>query len=67
LDELSLVENSTCAGKDIKGTSDATQTIQDILSRVSDGEITFRLLQREDYGRGIMSVLGQLTIVGDVT
>ena len=40
---------------------------QEILLSQTDDDFVFRYLQREDYGRGIMNVLGQLTVVGDVS
>lgn len=65
LDKLSLVEPSECAIK--SEPRDQDRLVADILACASDPEFTFRLVQRDDYGRGIMNVLSQLTIVGDVT
>jgi glucosamine-phosphate N-acetyltransferase len=42
-------------------------SIDDILDKQSDSEFQFRPLLRDDYDRGILDVLGQLTVVGDVT
>lgn len=41
--------------------------MQEILKSQSDEEFTFRLVQRDDFDRGILSVLSQLTVVGEVT
>ncbi|TNV73972.1 hypothetical protein FGO68_gene6689 [Halteria grandinella] len=64
LENLTLLEGARCS-TDLSKVTD--NQIQDILSSQCDSEFTFRLLRRDDYGRGIMNVLGQLTIVGDVT
>ena len=40
---------------------------QAILSRASDSEFEFRMLQRDDYEKGYMDQLSQLTVVGNVS
>jgi hypothetical protein len=39
----------------------------EILSQESTEEFTYRLLQRDDYDKGFIDILSQLTVVGKVT
>lgn len=59
LAELSLSSKHSSTG--------SLSSMEDILSKYTDSEFQFRPLQRDDYERGIMQVLGQLTVVGHVT
>ena len=40
---------------------------QAILAKESNEEFQFRFLQKDDHRRGFLTVLQQLTVVGDVT
>lgn len=40
---------------------------QDILKKQSDSEFEFRYLKRDDFDKGFLDSLSQLTVVGNVT
>lgn len=39
----------------------------DIMAKVSDSEFEFRYLRRDDYKKGFLDTLSQLTVVGNVS
>lgn len=41
--------------------------VNECLIKQTDQDFEFRFVSRDDYDRGLLNVLAQLTIVGDVT
>ena len=39
----------------------------EILAKECDEDFQYRLLQRDDYDRGFLDILAQLTVVGNVS
>jgi len=40
---------------------------QEVLKAASDADIEYRLLRRDDYDKGFLDILAQLTVVGNVS
>ncbi|CDW88957.1 glucosamine-6-phosphate n-acetyltransferase [Stylonychia lemnae] len=47
--------------------NDVAKKEQEILSKESDEDFSFRFVQRDDFKRGHLQTLAQLTVVGNVT
>lgn len=48
-------------------TSELLKLETQIMERESDKEFLYRYLKRDDYDKGFMDILSQLTVVGNVT
>lgn len=60
------MESNYCAVKNLNY-DEVFKQESSILASESDKEFEFRLLKRDDFNRGYMELLSQLTVVGNVS